>query len=76
MNRGGETGRFMPEEILQPYREWSDKATAFMFECHKFCEGPGRNSEDLGDWVSMVATLLSFTPDVPSVEELKGGELE
>lgn len=62
------TGTRMPERILQPYREWREKAIAFGDACAEF-ERIAPDAEDLGDWVQGIHTILTFSPEVPPAPE-------
>jgi hypothetical protein len=67
------TGDYMPEEILGPYRLWHAAMREFLAASFKFTEYLSANelhAEDLGDWVEMVNTLLSFSPKVPNAEDI------
>jgi hypothetical protein len=60
-----ETGQMLPIEVRRKYAEWRRMAV----ELNDFAQKIGQDeefrtqSEDLGDWVDAVTTLLSFSPD-------------
>jgi hypothetical protein len=73
----GETGKWMSEDILGPYRLWRAAASEFLQATQMFTqhmEDNDLNAEDLGDWVEMVGTMLSFNPHVPPAEEIEGSD--
>lgn len=54
--------RMLPLKVLEMYESWRAEVNRLTFDLSNDPEF--KDSEDLGDWVESICTLLSFSPQV------------